>query len=139
MEIAYFKKSSPSEKLYLGDGSWVSFQDVGNNLGVLIVGKPYFLGQIRDIIRRQVGGVSEITAHEFQDLQKKKTITSPQNSRELVSVQQVRDGSRRYHDAERADGDSGGGVGIAGRFKGTIQAIEHKPVAPGFKPNSTKR
>lgn len=137
MSHAFFKIAD-NAKLLLGDGSYLTFKETGD-VGTLIVGKPYYLEQIRSVIARGVGGVEEISEAEYQMLQKKKTLSLPRDLRERVSVQQFRDALRNRAGASRV-GD-GRGSGLAERFqeKGTISAIEYKPVIPGFKPNSIKR
>lgn len=150
VKFRYYKKADPTQKLLLGDGSWISFQDVGQNVGTIIVGKPYFVEQLTAIIHRGVGAVTEITEAEYADLQKKKTTTSWIDSRELVRLPQMQDAALSLRAAAAPAGgpkttpENGAAPAapqgqISTRFEGGLQPIDHKPVAPGFKPASVKR
>jgi hypothetical protein len=136
--FCYFRKLDPSTKVLMGDGTWLQFSKVDDDTGSLIVGKPYWIAQIRAVIASGKGGVEEITAEEYAELQKKKNQASSTGLREQVSNQQIRDIGRAKRDgAARADGVDRKPAGKVPR--GTIQAVEYKPVVPGFRPGSVKR
>lgn len=140
-ERAYFKKNDPTVKVLLGSGVWITFTESApeSGVGVVVTDKPKYIDELRAVIKRGVGGVSEITVEEYTELQKKKSRTSSPNYREQVSVQQLRDAGRLHRSA--ADAIDGQGVGtIPVKHKeGTITPIEFKPVIPGFRPTSVKR
>lgn len=140
--IAYFSKVDPAVKLHIGDGGWLHFTDVGNNVGILVTNKPQYIAEIRGCVQRGVGGVTEISASQYQELQKKKNQPSSTILREQVSAQQIRDIARSRRGAELAGDDNGlveASSGSRGRREGGISPIEYKPVVPGFKPSSVKR
>lgn len=74
--MKYFKKANPDQKVFVSTGEWVKFEPVSHDLGVYPPeGKgisEWLIGELRACIARSVGGMTEITLEEYNDLLAKK-------------------------------------------------------------------
>lgn len=74
--MVYFTKFDPRQKVYLSDGSYLQFEDLGNGWGVMVTENTYTVRQLRECIANQRGGVSEVTEGEYEAVKKKEPMTS---------------------------------------------------------------
>lgn len=73
----FYKKISPSVLLYLASGRPLQFDKVDTEWGVLQVGNEAIQAELAECIKREVGGVSEISEAEYKAELQKKTILRP--------------------------------------------------------------
>lgn len=72
----FYKKISPAVKLQLSNGLNLQFINVDGHWGVLKVGNEEIQRELAQCIKSEIGGVSEITEAEYNEMFEKKT-TSP--------------------------------------------------------------
>lgn len=65
-EPRYFQKFSHRQALYLSNGKSVKFDPVDADYGVLVTDNPTIIAEFRAAMKAQRGGLSEITAEEYQ-------------------------------------------------------------------------
>jgi len=77
--MRYFLKEVVATKLYLPNGSYVPFEDVGGSYGIFQTAEPALIAELDKAIKNRVGGVIPLTEEEFTTWQKKKA-ASPSSS-----------------------------------------------------------
>lgn len=74
--MAYFRNHDPRVKVFISTGEWVQFEAATWDIGIYPPeGKgisEWLAGELRQCIARGVGGVTEITVQEYEELIKKK-------------------------------------------------------------------
>lgn len=69
--MRHFKKQNPKQPLYGSHGQWISFPDFGNGWGGLSTESPKLIKEFELAIQKSVGGVTEVSEKELEDLKKK--------------------------------------------------------------------
>lgn len=77
----YYKKASPSVPVLLSNGGAVHFERIHNDLGLYKTEDPGTINELNACIQGQRGGVHEITAEVYAELEKKKATSSQRNWR----------------------------------------------------------
>lgn len=67
---SWFRKELFSRPIHLPTGHTVPFVEVADDMGVLATDDGYIIAELRKLIERQVGGVTEINAVEYEELKK---------------------------------------------------------------------
>lgn len=90
METAHFKTTNPNQKVQLSRlGKWASWERITDDIGVITTNNQLAIEDLRQLIQRGIGNVTEITAEERTQLaEKKSTQPSPRKWREEVSFKQ---------------------------------------------------
>jgi hypothetical protein len=68
--IKYYKCLYPRQKRYLTDGSFIQFDDVGNNTGIFATDNEAAQREILLMQKSNRGGITDITEAEFFELKK---------------------------------------------------------------------
>lgn len=77
--MRYFKQVNPKVIFYGSIGQPIRFPDFGNGFGGIATEDPALIKELELTMKKSVGGVSEITAQELEDLKKKAPL--PKSSR----------------------------------------------------------
>lgn len=78
MPTRYFKKATPKTALILTNGTPVPFMVVDHTVGIRAIDDPVIQDQFDLAIRRQSGGITEITIAEYNELLEKKNAVQSQ-------------------------------------------------------------
>lgn len=68
-----FKKRYPRNSVGLSNGKFITFEDVGNELGFYVTDDATVIAEFEACMKRGAGGVSNSSMDEYQDAIKKKT------------------------------------------------------------------
>jgi hypothetical protein len=110
----YFKKYDPNNPFATQSGTRLQFKVLSDQWGILASRDNYVIKQLRLAQSEQRGGVMEITAEEYRDLEKKKPMDFLQLwGREMLGHLQV----RRLYESVRA------GVAAGGKLPPGVQNV----------------
>lgn len=104
---AFFHKLIFSTPCYLSTGSVAPFVGCGDDEGYLATDHEWLKGELRALAARQVGGVSEISEAQFEELKKKPA--SPYSLRQSPDPNKFLEASRivqREKDQRQAQSDA---------------------------------
>lgn len=86
----YYLKEFVSQKVLLSNGKYFDrWERVGPDDGVLVTENAFIIAELEAIIRRQIGGVSRITAEKVAELQSKKNAPFKKQWREEFQPRKV--------------------------------------------------
>jgi hypothetical protein len=68
--MQYFKKELVSNALRLPNGKAVRFEKVGDDTGLLATEDEGLIEELKKVMARKVGGVTEIAVEEFEEIKK---------------------------------------------------------------------
>lgn len=74
-ESRYFKKLVPSTPIWLSNGTPLRFETVDGNVGYYTTDDFYMLSELDACLRGNRGGVSEISASDYEEFLKKKEVS----------------------------------------------------------------
>ncbi len=81
MSTKFYKKASPKQPVYVG-GAPIIFTKVNVELGIYRTDDERIQREFAALQARQVGGIFDITAEEYAELEQKKTTNSPDSYRD---------------------------------------------------------
>lgn len=111
-----FKKYDPRQKVYLPNGTWLQFEDLGNGFGVLVTEDSYIIDQLRQCIDKGRGGVEEITKAELEEVKKKEPMSLfGKLSQEILDTRKMSALFRSLSEGAAADGDFPSDTGYAAK------------------------
>lgn len=84
--MRYFKKVYPSQPYILSSGKSFTFPSLPSGLGAHATENPVLIAEFELGIKKQIGGISEISAEEFDALKKKAPL---KNLNEAISPSKV--------------------------------------------------
>lgn len=84
--MRYFKKVYPGQPYILSSGKSFTFPSLPCGLGAHATENPVLIAEFETGIKKEIGGIVEISAEEFEELKKK---APPQSLNEAVSPSRV--------------------------------------------------
>lgn len=100
--MRYFKKFYPKQKLVLSNGRGITFDATSvPNIGLHSTTNEFHISEFKKAESENIGGVSEITATEFEDIKKKLPPPNRNKSMSAKTFAEARLAGRRAA-AERA-------------------------------------
>lgn len=84
--MRYFQKFYPQQPLILANGKGFTFPTLQSGIGALATDNPRLLSEFDLNISKNIGGISEITASQFEELKKK---ARPSNRSEAFSASKL--------------------------------------------------
>lgn len=138
----YFQKTDPEQKILLSSGKMFSFlprkdsiaevlRGPNPSIGLVVTENEWLQGELRKCVQRNVGGIIELTAAEFEEAKKKLNAPPSKNNwREELSASQFTGASRA---ANR--------VAVSAPQRGDDVAVKPsgRPQKLDFKPGTTNR
>jgi hypothetical protein len=93
MTYSFFQKADPRITVWLGNGRGIKFVDIGNGIGLYSTNVPDEVAEIRSLIQRGVGAITELSYTEYLEVKKNRSSTK-QRWREEVDNKEL---ARRAH------------------------------------------